>query len=124
VKCRRASEFVIGGHTAPTGRRRHLGALLVGLYDGRRLRYVGKVGAGFSNQTLDELARTLTPLRAEQAPFRPAPRDSGATWVRPKLVAQIAFAEWTADDKLRQPAFLGLRTDKAPTECRWSERER
>jgi ATP-dependent DNA ligase len=124
VKCRRESEFVIGGHTEPAGRRRHLGALLVGLYDGRSLRYAGKVGAGFSDQALGELARKLAPLRTDQSPFHRAPRAPGTTWVRPKLVAQIAFAEWTADGKLRQPAFLGLRTDKAPAECRWSERER
>jgi bifunctional non-homologous end joining protein LigD len=124
VKCRRESEFVIGGYTAPAGRRRHLGALLVGLYDRGNLRYAGKVGAGFSDQTLGELARQLAPLRTGESPFHPAPRDPGTTWVRPTLVAQIAFAEWTADGKLRQPAFLGLRTDKAPAECRWSERER
>jgi bifunctional non-homologous end joining protein LigD len=124
VKCRRESEFVIGGYTAPAGRRRHLGALLVGLYDRGNLRYAGKVGAGFSDQTLGELARQLAPLRTGESPFHPAPWDPGTTWVRPTLVAQIAFAEWTADGKLRQPAFLGLRTDKAPAECRWSERER
>jgi bifunctional non-homologous end joining protein LigD len=124
VKCRKESEFVIGGYTAPAGRRRHLGALLVGLYDDGALRYVGKVGAGFSDQTLDDLARKLKPLRVAAPAFRPVPQGSGPTWVRPTLVAQIAFAEWTADGKLRQPAFLGLRTDKPPAECRWSERER
>ena len=124
VKVRKESEFVIGGYTAPKGGRQHLGALLVGLYDGPRLRYVGKVGTGFTQETLDMLAAKLERLRTEKPPFDPAPRMKDASWVRPKLVAQLVYAEWTADGKLRQPAFLGLRTDKSPSECTWSSRER
>jgi bifunctional non-homologous end joining protein LigD len=124
VKVRKESEFVIGGYTAPKGGRQHLGALLVGLYDGPELRYVGKVGTGFTQETLDMLATKLERLRAEKPPFDPAPGMKDATWVRPKLVAQLVYAEWTADGKLRQPAFLGLRTDKSPSECTWSSRER
>ena len=124
VKVRKESEFVIGGFTAPKGGRQHLGALLVGLYDGPRLRYVGKVGTGFTQETLDVLATKLERLRTDRSPFDPAPRMRDASWVRPKLVAQLAYAEWTADGKLRQPAFLGLRTDKDPAECNWGERER
>ena len=124
VKVRKESEFVIGGYTAPKGVRQHLGALLVGLYDGPKLRFVGKVGTGFTQETLDLLATKLERLRTEKSPFDPEPRMKDATWVRPKLVAQLVYAEWTADGKLRQPAFLGLRTDKSPTECTWSSRER
>ena len=127
VKVRKQSEFVIGGFTAPTGSRAHLGALLVGLYDGPALRYAGKVGSGYTRESLAELATLLATLRAEKLPFADAPalrKMKGTTWVKPKLVAQIAFAEWTADDKLRQPVFLGLRRDKSPRECRWDERER
>jgi bifunctional non-homologous end joining protein LigD len=124
VKVRKESEFVIGGHTSPKGGRQHLGALLVGLYDGPKLRYVGKVGTGFTQETLDMLATKFERLRTEKPPFDPAPRMKDATWVRPKLVAQLVYAEWTADGKLRQPAFLGLRTDKSPSECTWSGRER
>jgi bifunctional non-homologous end joining protein LigD len=124
VKVRKESEFVIGGYTAPKGGRQHLGALLVGLYDGPALRFVGKVGTGFTQETLDILATKLERLRTEKPPFDPAPRMKDATWVRPKLVAQLVYAEWTADGKLRQPAFLGLRTDKDPSECTWSDRER
>ncbi|TMG56821.1 MAG: ATP-dependent DNA ligase [Chloroflexi bacterium] len=124
VKVRKESEFVIGGFTPPKGGREHLGALLVGLYRGRTLRFVGKVGTGFTRDTLGALAAKLERVRTDRAPFDPAPRIAGATWVRPKLVAQLAYAEWTADDKLRQPAFLGLRTDKDPSECTWSSRER
>ena len=70
------------------------------------------------------LAAKLDRLRTERPPFDPPPRIRDATWVRPKLVAQLAYAEWTADGKLRQPAFLGLRTDKHPAEVTWSQRER
>ncbi len=124
VKVRKESEFVIGGYTAPKGGRQHLGALLVGLYDGPKLRYVGKVGTGFTQETLEMLAAKLERLRTEKPPFDPEPRERDAIWVRPKLVAQLAYAEWTADGKLRQPAFLGLRGDKDPSECTWSGRER
>jgi bifunctional non-homologous end joining protein LigD len=124
VKVRKESEFVIGGYTAPKGGRQHLGALLVGLYDGPKLRYVGKVGTGFTQETLDMLATKLERLRTEKPSFDPAPRVKDATWVRPKLVAQLVYAEWTADGKLRQPAFLGLRTDKDPSESTWRDRER
>jgi bifunctional non-homologous end joining protein LigD len=124
VKVRKESEFVIGGYTAPKGGRQHLGALLVGLYDGPKLRFVGKVGTGFKQDTLDMLAEKLGRLRTEKPAFDPPPRMRDATWVRPKLVAQLVYAEWTADGKLRQPAFLGLRTDKDPSECTWSDRER
>ena len=124
VKVRKQSEFVVGGYTAPAGSRAHLGALLVGLYDGTELRYAGKVGSGYTGGSLVELARLLAPLRSATTPFTGAPGVKEATWVKPKLVAQVAFAEWTADGKLRQPVFLGLRGDKAPRECRWDERER
>ena len=124
VKVRKESEFVIGGSTAPKGGRQHLGALLVGLFDGPKLRYVGKVGTGFTQDTLTSLATKLERLETDRSPFDPPPRMRDATWVRPKLVAQIAYAEWTADGKLRQPAFLGLRTDKDPAEATWSSRER
>jgi bifunctional non-homologous end joining protein LigD len=123
IKVRKESEFVIGGYTPPAGARPHFGALLVGLYDRERLRYVGKVGTGFTHETLGMLAAQLTSLRTPHSPFDPPLRMSEATWVQPRLVAQVAFAEWTADGKLRQAAFLGLRTDKPPEECRWSERE-
>lgn len=123
VKCRREAEFVIGGFTAPTGQRWHFGALLVGLFDGPALRFVGKVGTGFSRKTLADLSARMRALRTDASPFRPAPRERGVTWVRPKLVAQIAFAEWTAAGRLRQPVFLGLRHDKEPSECTWSARE-
>jgi DNA ligase D-like protein (predicted ligase) len=123
VKCRKEAEFVIGGFTAPTGQRSHFGALLVGLYEGAHLRFVGKVGTGFSAATLADLGARMKALRTERSPFDPPPREAGVTWIRPELVAQLAFAEWTADGKLRQPAFLGLRQDKDPRELTWRARE-
>jgi bifunctional non-homologous end joining protein LigD len=124
VKVRKESEFVIGGYTAPKGGRQHFGALLVGLYDGPRLRFTGKVGTGFTQQSLESLWRRLDGLRMADCPFSPPVRMKDAAWVKPVLVAQIAFAEWTADGKLRQPAFLGLRDDKSARDCRWEDREK
>src|SRR5437868_3936109 len=97
VKVRRESEFVIGGYTEPKGGRDHFGALLVGLFAGPALRYVGKVGTGFTHDTLASLATKLERIRTATSPFDAAPRMRDATWVRPKLVAQLAYAEWTAD---------------------------
>ncbi|HLW47860.1 MAG TPA: non-homologous end-joining DNA ligase [bacterium] len=117
VKVRHEEEFVIGGYTAPRGARTKFGALLLGAYDAHgRLRYVGKVGTGFTRQTLDSLYSKLTPLVRSTPAFIDPPRERDAVYVTPRLVAQIAFEEWTADWKLRQPAFLGLRDDKKASE--------
>jgi bifunctional non-homologous end joining protein LigD len=117
LKCTRAQELVIGGFTAPRGARTELGALLVGHFEGDRLRYAGKVGTGFTLATLRELSERLRPLVRGTSPFGP---DKGipraATWVEPELVAQIAFMEWTPDGRLRHPSFLGLRFDKPARE--------
>ena len=92
-------------------------------YDGEKLRFAGKVGTGYSEDVLADLAHKMSLLRTTQSPFQSAPQIKDVTWVRPNLVAQIAFAEWTDDGKLRQPAFLGLRNDQEPFECQWGERE-
>jgi bifunctional non-homologous end joining protein LigD len=123
VKCRKESEFVIGGYSAPAGSRVHFGALLVGLFDRGKLRFVGKVGTGFTTSVLADLMAAMRGLRTDRPAFSPPPAARGVTWVRPRLVAQIAFAEWTSDGMLRQPAFLGLRKDKKPSECTWRSRE-
>jgi bifunctional non-homologous end joining protein LigD len=117
LKCAREQELVIGGFTPPKGSRQHLGALLVGYYEGEELRFAGKVGTGFSQQALEQLGEKLEALRAERSPFARGggqPRDG--RWVRPELVGQFAFGEWTRDGKLRHPRFLGLRDDKRPRE--------
>jgi bifunctional non-homologous end joining protein LigD len=115
-KCGFEQELVIGGYTAPRGSRTDLGALLVGHYDGGKLRYAGKVGTGFTQATLRELAGKLAKLERGDSPFADAIRERGVTWVDPRLVAQIGFGEWTRDGRLRHPRFLGLRDDKAPEE--------
>jgi bifunctional non-homologous end joining protein LigD len=115
-KCSAEQELVIGGFTAPQGSRTELGALLLGHYEAGRLRYAGKVGTGFSRATLRDLAARLEPLRRERSPFADAVRERGATWVEPRLVAQIGFSEWTRDGRLRHPRFIGLREDKAAEE--------
>lgn len=119
VKVRREEEFVVGGYTLPAGARSGFGALLLGAYQGKKLRYVGKVGAGFSADQLIRLPKLFARSLRETPPFEPAPREPGATWLAPRHVAQVAFQEWTADGKLRQPVFLGLRDDKTPEEVRF-----
>ena len=122
VKVRAEEEFVIGGFTAPEGSRAHLGALLVGAWNGDALRYAGKVGTGFTARTLDDLIRRLRPLVRDTSPFADAPRERGVSWVEPRLVAQLGFTERTGDGKLRHPTFLGLREDKASRQVRWPRR--
>jgi bifunctional non-homologous end joining protein LigD len=112
-KCSSEQELVIGGFTAPQGSRTDFGALLVGYYDGAVLKYAGKVGTGFSQETLRTLGRRLRELEQDSSPFEsvhPIPRST--RWVEPELVGQIAFTEWTRDGRLRHPRFLGLRDDK------------
>jgi DNA ligase D-like protein (predicted ligase) len=117
LKCVAQQEFVIGGYTEPTGSRTDFGALLVGYHQDGALRYAGKVGTGYTAATLRALGARLRERETPESPFvdaRPVPR--GTHWTRPELVAQIGFAEWTADDRLRQPRFLGLRDDKRPAD--------
>jgi bifunctional non-homologous end joining protein LigD len=117
LKCHAEQELVIGGYTAPQGSRTDFGALLVGYFEGDSLRYAGKVGTGFGRSTLAELGAKLRELETDESPFaevRPVPR--GTHWVKPELVAQIAFAEWTRDGRLRHPRYLGLRDDKPARE--------
>lgn len=129
VKRVNEQEFVIGGFTPPKHSREHFGAILVGYYEGRTLRYAGKVGSGFDRELLATLHARFLRLKSAQCPFAnlPLPRQARfgtgmtpavmrtVTWLRPQLVAQIKFAEWTAERLLRQPVFLGLRKDKAAT---------
>lgn len=116
VKCLREQEFVIGGFTEPAGSRAAFGALVLGVHDdGGGLRYAGRVGTGFTQGSLREIRRKLLPLETGRAAFSKPPTGAdarGVHWVRPELVAQVAFSEWTKDGVLRQPSFKGLREDK------------
>jgi bifunctional non-homologous end joining protein LigD len=117
LKCVAEQELVIGGYTEPAGSRTDFGALLVGYYEGGALRYAGKVGTGYTAATLRDLGARLRELETPESPFvdaRPVP--PGTHWVRPEMVAQIGFAEWTNDGRLRQARFLGLRDDKSAAE--------
>jgi bifunctional non-homologous end joining protein LigD len=120
VKAHREEEFVIGGFTQPSGARSHFGALLLGAYaHGDHLQYVGKVGTGFDERTLGALHRMLQERVQAKSPFASDPRERGATYVRPELVAQISYVEWTAEGRLRHPVYLGLRDDKNAKAVVW-----
>jgi bifunctional non-homologous end joining protein LigD len=116
IKVRHEDEFIIVGYTAPEGARKHFGALLLGAYDHGKLCYVGKVGTGFTRQSLATLFRSFQPLVTEKVPVVDPPQEKDVTYLAPRLVAQIAFEELTAGHKLRQPVFLGLRDDKGARE--------
>ena len=120
-------EFVIGGYTRPKGARSHFGSVLVGYYEGKKLRFAAKVGTGFDEPTLHSLYHAFQELRSDKCPFDALPESSPSSaaglsraemrrcsWVRPALVCEVRFAEWTRDHHLRQPAYLGLREDKEP----------
>ncbi len=117
-KCVNDQEMVVVGWTDPAGSRQELGALLVAYNDGGDLRYAGKVGTGFKERDLGMLSSKLRRLERLSPPVRPElglPRK-GVHWVRPKLVAEIGFSEWTPDGRLRHPRYLGLRNDKDATQ--------
>lgn len=115
VKCAARQEAVIAGFTAPRGSRKHIGALVLGVFEGKTLRYIGHTGGGSSDRKLAELRKKLDPLIVEKCPFEKAPRvNAPVRWVRPELVGEVRFQEWTDDGRMRQPIFLGLREDKSP----------
>jgi bifunctional non-homologous end joining protein LigD len=112
LKCRQRQDFVIGGFTAPGGSRTGFGALLVGVYDQQgKLHYAGKVGTGFDEDLLRTLTRRLASLKRPDPPFVDPPKEKAVQWVRPALVAEVAYTERTSDGILRQASFMGLRQD-------------
>jgi len=108
---------VIAGYTLPEGSREHFGALLLGAYHQGHLQYVGKVGTGFNRELLASLFHKFQPLVRKTPVLIDPPRQKGVTYLAPRLVAQIAYQELTAEHKLRQPVFLGLRNDKSANQC-------
>ncbi|HEY9522059.1 MAG TPA: non-homologous end-joining DNA ligase [Thermopolyspora sp.] len=118
VKNLRTQEVVIGGWRPGQGRRAdQIGSLLIGVYEGGRLRYVGHVGTGFTQAALAELGALLGPLKRTDSPYgEPVPREDArdAHWVEPRLVGEVRFSEWTADFRLRHPSWRGIRDDKSP----------
>jgi bifunctional non-homologous end joining protein LigD len=126
IKNIRHQEVIICGWKPGQGRRADtIGSLLVGVRDGSRLRYAGHVGTGFTQAALADLTHRLQPLRRADSPFGtavPAPHARGAQWVQPRLVGEVAFTEWTADQVLRHPSWRGLRTDKNPSQVHQESR--
>ena len=117
IKTHMRQEAVIGGFTEPKGSRKHLGALVLGVYEGDRLVYAGQMGGGFNRTSLKEMRERLEPLIRKDPPFAVPPREkSPITWVDPVLVCEVTFSEWTSDGIFRQPIFTGLREDKNPRE--------
>ncbi|QKT04279.1 DNA ligase D [Ectothiorhodospiraceae bacterium 2226] len=120
IKCEHRQEFVVGGYTEPGGARKGFGALLLGVYEGERLRYAGRVGTGFDERRLQEVLARLQPLEVKAGPFDEAPPRirQRVHWVRPVLVAEVSFTGWTAEGLLRHPVFRGLREDRPAGEVR------
>ena len=130
LKCVEQQEFVIGGYTPPQGARKHFGAVLVGYYENKKLVFAGKVGTGFTTKSLAILYKKFRAEERADCPFVDLPSKQNGQWVQgitpsmmrkmhwvnPKFVAEIKFAEWTRDGKLRAPVFLGLREDKKPAD--------
>jgi bifunctional non-homologous end joining protein LigD len=130
LKLHRQQEMVVGGYTDPAGSRKYFGALLVGFYEKRRLKFAGKVGTGFDASLLRDVFGELKSLSQQDCPFVNLPEKQrgrysagltaremkGCHWVEPKLVCQVKFSEWTRGGKLRHPAFFGLREDKSAEE--------
>ena len=117
IKYHKSQEVIIAGFTEPTGSRKHFGALVLAIPDGNKLQYVGHTGSGFTDNNLKEIYEMLKPLIQKKSPFDEAVKTNAAvTWVKPTLIGEIKFTEWTTDNKMRHPIFLGLRDDKTVKE--------
>jgi len=125
IKAINEQEVVIGGFTAPRNSRKHFGAVLVGVYDSGQLVYTGHTGGGFDEKTLASVHKLMKPLIVKSSPFagKPPKTNERPTWVRPELVAEVKFAEWTRDGLMRQPVFLGMREDVEPKKVRREQAE-
>jgi bifunctional non-homologous end joining protein LigD len=131
IKLYQQGSFVIGGYTQPAGERKHMGALLVGVNENGKFKFAGRVGTGFSEKLLKALSLELNKIAVKSCPFFNLPAtgrglDPGSRvtvaemkrciWVNPSMVCEVKFTEWTRDDRLRQPVFLGIREDKSASE--------
>ena len=115
IKCYKRQEFVIGGYTT-SDKNSVLSAILVGYYQKNKFIFVGKVGTGFSQEIKKELSRLFSPLKQKDSSFTNLKKDVNTVWLLPKLIAEIQYAELTKENLLRQPSFIGLRSDKSPKE--------
>jgi len=124
VKTVLRSEVVVGGYTQPRGTRSYFGSLVCGLYKEKDLHYVAHTGGGFNEKTLASIYNLMQPLKTGKSPFiNPPKTNEPVQWLSPKLVAEVKFSEWTADERKRQPIFLGLREDKKPQDCRFEHEQ-
>ncbi|RYY39238.1 MAG: DNA ligase D [Chitinophagaceae bacterium] len=115
IKVNQRQEVVVAGYTEPRNARKFFGALLLGAYRDGEFVYVGHSGSGFDNKTLEELYNKMQPLATEKCPFEECPKaNAPVTWLKPRLVCEIKFTEWTREGMARHPIFMGLRTDKKP----------
>jgi len=123
-KCVHRQEFVIGGFTEPKGERVGFGALLIGYHDMGGLRYAGKVGTGYDDRTLKDLADRMRKIKVEHSPFTGSKiPEKGVTWIRPELVGEFGYTELTRENRLRHPRFLGLRRDKKPRDVKLEDKK-
>ena len=117
IKTQLTQEGVIAGYTKPQGTRKYFGSLILGAYEGEELVYIGSSGGGFDQEKLQQIYERLQPLVQEQCPFKETPQyKTSITWVRPELVCEVAFTEWTGEGQMRHPVFLRLRDDKPARE--------
>lgn len=124
VKTVMRSEVVVGGYTQPRGTRSYFGSLVCGLYKGKDLHYVAHSGGGFNEKLLASIYKLMQPLKTDKSPFVKKPKtNEPVQWLTPKLVAELKFSEWTADERMRHPIFLGLREDKKPQACRFEHEQ-
>jgi bifunctional non-homologous end joining protein LigD len=122
LKVTKTLDAVVGGWTAARTPALPLGSLLLGLYEGKKLRFIGHVGSGFDAKKLGELSSKLKELEASASPFEAVPEtNEKPSWLSPELVARVKFSGWTQEGALRHPVFLGLREDVQPADCRWEE---
>jgi bifunctional non-homologous end joining protein LigD len=122
IKVNLRQEVVIGGFTAPRNSRKNFGSLLLGVYEGDELRYIGHTGGGFDNRMLEQVHQLMKSLIVKKSPFQSIPKTNApATWVKPELVCEIKFSEWTKEKIVRHPIFIGLREDKAARDVKFEK---
>jgi bifunctional non-homologous end joining protein LigD len=123
LKVTKDLDAVIGGWSEARTSAIPLGSLLLGLYEGKKLRFIGHVGTGFDGKKLEELSGKLKKLETSSCPFAALPEtNEKAHWVSPSLVARVKFGEWTQENALRHPVFIALRDDVRPEDCKWQDR--
>ncbi|WP_245508726.1 non-homologous end-joining DNA ligase [Bradyrhizobium zhanjiangense] len=118
IKADQEQEAIVVGFTEPRGSRQHFGSLVLGVYDKGKLVYVGHSGGGFSRQMLATLHARMMKLRTDKKPFTDVPHEDRTTWIKPRLVCQVKFTEWTREGEMRHPVFLGMRSDKPARQVR------